>query len=153
MMTDQVSSFDETLPALQADTDARRFDGTEFDDAVLRHATAIPTWETAECWRYPEWPGRTSVGVPLPPHAAGIDLVAVKHDGSRVAIQCKARSGDGSVTPSQVQNFGGAAPSTPPKTPLKIQGLMQVDDGVWLDRSHPVHRVVWSVLAGEKADD
>ena len=112
-MTDQVSSFDETLQALQADTDARRFDGTECDDAVLPDATAIPTWEIAECWRYPEWPGRTSAGVPLPPHDAGIDLVAVKHDGSRVAIQCKARSGDGSVTPTQVQNFGGAAPSTP----------------------------------------
>ena len=42
---------------------------------------------------------------------AGIDLVAVKHDGARVAIQCKARSGDGSVTTTQVQKFAGAAPA------------------------------------------
>ena len=59
-----------------------------------------------------EWPDRSSVGVPLPSHDAGIDLVAVKHDGSRVAIQCKARSGDGSVTTKQVQQFAGAAPDS-----------------------------------------
>ena len=111
-MMDQVSSLDETLASLQADRDARRFDGTKFEDAVLRHAEDIPSWEIAECWRYREWPDRTSVGAPLPSHDAGIDLVAIKHDGSRVAIQCKARSGDGSVTTTQVQKFGGAAPAS-----------------------------------------
>ena len=111
-MMDQVSSLDETLASLQAGRDARRFDGTKFEDAVLRHAEAIPTWEIAKYWRYPEWPDRTSVGVPLPSQDAGIDLVAVKRDGSRVAIQCKARSGDGSVTTKQVQQFAGAAPAT-----------------------------------------
>ena len=83
-MRDRVSSLDETLASLQADRDARRFHGTEFEEAVLRHARDVPTWEIAECWRYPEWPARTTVGVPLPSHDAGIDLVAVKHDGSRV---------------------------------------------------------------------
>ena len=111
-MTDQALSFNETLVSLQADRDARRFDGTQFEDAVLRHAAGIPSWEITECWRYLEWPGRTSVGVPLPPHDAGIDLVAVKRDGSRVAIQCKARSGGGSVTTKQVQQLAGAAPSS-----------------------------------------
>ena len=111
-MMDQVSSLDETLASLQADRDARRFDGTKFEDAVLRHAENIPSWEIAKCWRYREWPDRTSVGAPLPSHDAGIDLVAIKHDGSRVAIQCKARSGDGSVTTTQVQKFGGAAPAS-----------------------------------------
>ncbi len=111
-MTDQVSSFNETLVSLQADRDARRFDGTQFEDAVLRHARDVPSWEIAECWPYLEWPERTTVGVPLPSHDAGIDLVAVKHDGSRVAIQCKARSGDGAVTTKQVQQFAGAAPSS-----------------------------------------
>ncbi len=57
-----------------------------------------------------QWPDRTTVGVPLPSHDAGIDLVAIKRDGFRVAIRCKARSGDGSVTPTQVQKFAGAAP-------------------------------------------
>ena len=60
----------------------------------------------------PEWSERTSVGVPLPSHDAGIDLVAVKHDGPRVAILCKTRSGDGSVTTKHVQQFAGAAPSS-----------------------------------------
>ena len=111
-MMNRVSSLDETLASLQADRDARRFHGTEFEDAVLRHARDVQTWEIAECWRYLEWPARTTVGVPLPSHDAGIDLVAVKHDGSRVAIQCKARSGGGTVTTTQVQKFAGAAPSS-----------------------------------------
>ena len=111
-MMDQILSLDETLASLQADRDARRFDGTKFEDAVLRHARDVPTWEIAKCWPYLEWPERTSLGIPLPSHDAGIDLVAVKHDGSRVAIQCKARSGDGAVTTTQVQQFAGAAPSS-----------------------------------------
>ena len=111
-MMDQISSLDETLASLKAARAARRFDGPQFEDAVLRHAKDIPSWEIAKCWRYLEWPDRTSVGVPLPSQDAGIDIVAVKHDGSRVAIQCKARSGDGSVTTKQVQQFAGAAPDS-----------------------------------------
>ena len=111
-VTDRVSSLGETLASLRADRDARRFDGAKFEDAVLRHAAGIPSWEIAGCWRYLEWPERTTAGVPLPSHDAGIDLVAVKHDGSRVAIQCKARSGGGAVTTTQVQKFAGAAPSS-----------------------------------------
>ena len=65
-MTDRVSSLDETFASLQADRDARRFDGPKFEDAVLRHARVVPTWEIVECWRYLEWPERTTVGVPLP---------------------------------------------------------------------------------------
>ena len=91
-MMDQVSSLDETLASLQVDRDARRFDGTKFEDAVLRHAEDIPSWEIAECWRYREWPDRTSVGAPLPSHDAGIDLVAIKHDGSRVATPSCAKT-------------------------------------------------------------
>ena len=94
VMIDQASSLNETLAPLQADRDARRFDGMQFEDAVLRHAADISSWEIAECWRYRKWPACT-VGVPLPPLEAGIDLVAVKRDGSRLAIQCKARSGVG----------------------------------------------------------
>ncbi len=109
-MTDQVSGFHEALASLQADRSARKIDGTKFEDAVLQHAADIPSWEIADCWRYVEWPERTTLDVPLPPHDVGIDLVGIKRDGSRVAIQCKARSGFGRVTPTDVQKFGGAAP-------------------------------------------
>ena len=109
-MTDQISSLDETLAVLQADREARKFDGVRFEAAVLQHAGEIPSWEIVKCWRYLEWPDRTTVGVPLSPQDAGIDLVAVKHGGSRIAIQCKARSGGGSVTTKQIQQFAGAAP-------------------------------------------
>ena len=111
MTHQQLSSLDETLTSLQADREARQFDGVRFENAVLRHAKDIPGWEVANCWRYLEWPDRITVGVPLPSQDAGIDLVAVKRDGSRIAIQCKARSGDGSVTTKQVQQLAGAAPS------------------------------------------
>lgn len=111
-MTDQeLSSLDQTLASLRADREARQFDGARFEDAVLRHATDIPGWEVSSCWRFAEWPDRATAGVPLPAHDTGIDLVAVKPDGSLIAIQCKARSGDGSVTTRHVQQFAGAAPS------------------------------------------
>ena len=112
MVDQEVSSLGETLAYLEADRDARQFDGRKFEDAVLQRAAGIPSWEIAECWRYLEWPERTTVGVPLPSHDAGIDLVAVKHDGSRVALQCKARSGRGAVTTTEVQKLAGAAPSS-----------------------------------------
>ena len=108
---DRTSRLDATLASLQADREARRSDGTQFENAVLRHAGEIPSWEIAKCWRYLEWPGRTSAGVPLPSHDAGIDFVGIKHDESLVAIQCKARSG-GSVTTTHVQKFAGAAPAS-----------------------------------------
>jgi len=111
-MTDhELPTLDQTLASLRADREARRFDGARFEDAVLRHARDIRGWEVSSCWRFAEWPDRATAGVPLPTHDAGIDLVAVKRDGSRIAIQCKARSGDGSVTTKQVQQFAGAAPS------------------------------------------
>ena len=48
----------------------------------------------------------------MPSHDAGNDLEAVKHNDSRVAIQCKARSGGGAVTTRRVQKSAGAAPSS-----------------------------------------
>ena len=38
--------------------------------------------------------------------------------------------------------------TTPPNTPLKIQGLVQVDYGVRLVSNDPLHRVEWNALAG-----
>ena len=46
-MMDQISSLDETLASLKAARAARRFDGPQFEDAVLRHAKDIPSWEIA----------------------------------------------------------------------------------------------------------
>ena len=109
-MTEQISNLNKTLATLRAADEARRFDGTEVEDAVLRHATEMPSWEIAKCWRYGDWPERTAIDVPLPKDEDGIDLVAVKHDGTRIAIQCKARSGGRSVTTKDVQGFAGAAP-------------------------------------------
>lgn len=108
---DQGSRLAETLAFLQVSREQRQIEGSRFEEAVLQHAADIPSWEIAKCWRYVDWPERTSVSLPMPSHDVGIDLVAAKHDGSRVAIQCKARTGDGSVTIKEVQQFAGAAPA------------------------------------------
>ena len=55
-MTDLISSLDETLTILRAADEARRFEGTEVEEAMLRHAAEIPSWEIAKCWRYEDWP-------------------------------------------------------------------------------------------------
>ena len=108
---DRGSRLAKTLAFLQVSREQRQIEGSRFEDAVLQHAVDIPSWEIAKCWRYVDWPERTSVSLPMPSQDVGIDLVAVKHDGSCVAIQCKARTGDGSVTTKEVQQFAGAAPA------------------------------------------
>ena len=37
---------------LLASRDSRRSEGSQFEDAVLRHAWEIPGWEIAKSWRY-----------------------------------------------------------------------------------------------------
>ena len=52
------------------------------------------------------YPGLSELG--LEPYDDGIDLIAEKTDGRRVAIQCKALS-DGNVTTTMIQKFAGKA--------------------------------------------
>ena len=65
-MTGLIAGFVETLATLRINRDVKRFDGTEIQEAVLRHSAHIPGWEVARCRRYHEWPDRVSVGAPLP---------------------------------------------------------------------------------------
>ena len=51
-MTELVSGFGWRSLLLRASSDARRSEGSQFEDAVLRHAGEIPSWEIAKCWRY-----------------------------------------------------------------------------------------------------
>ena len=106
--TTRVRGFENTLSFLREGREARRADGLGLEEAVLRHAPEIPSWEIGKCWPYEDWPGRVAAGMPR--RDDGVDVVAEKRDGSLVAIQCKNRSGDGSVTARQVREFAGAAP-------------------------------------------
>ena len=107
-MDDRVRGFENTLSFLREGREARRADGLGLEEAVLRHAPEIPSWEIGKCWPYEDWPGRVVAGMPR--RDDGVDVVAEKRGGSLVAIQCKNRSGDGSVTARQVREFAGAAP-------------------------------------------
>ena len=56
--------------------------GRAFEPLVKKVLTTAPTCRArfANAWRWSEWQGRDNIG---------IDIVAERHDGSLVAIQCK----------------------------------------------------------------
>ena len=58
--------------------------GRAFEPLVKRVLSTDPLYRErfAEVWRWHEWPGRDGGDI-------GIDLVAKRHDGGLVAIQCK----------------------------------------------------------------
>ena len=58
--------------------------GRAFEPLVAKVLRTDPLYRErfAEVWRWPEWPGRDGGDI-------GIDLVAERHDGGLVAIQCK----------------------------------------------------------------
>ena len=52
----------------------------------------------AEVWRWNDWPDRDGTDL-------GIDIVARRHDGEYVAIQCKCYQPDRSITKGQIDSF------------------------------------------------
>ena len=103
----RMNNLNTMLDALKRSIEDQKADGQLLEDLVREHAaSAFPTWEIARCWRWADWPGRAGRGLPLTDD--GIDLVAETVAGRTVAIQCKARSGTGRVTPGDVQKFRGA---------------------------------------------
>ena len=96
------------LAALRESEEHHRADGPLLERIVAEHAVPdFPSWELARCWTWDTWPGRGDRGLPLGDD--GIDLVAETTTGRSVAIQCKARSETGRVTPTDIQKFRGAA--------------------------------------------
>ena len=51
-MTELVSGLRGRWRLSQPNSDSRRSEGSQFEDAVLRHAWEIPGWEIAKSWRY-----------------------------------------------------------------------------------------------------
>ena len=84
----------------------RTADGPLLKELVEQCAPDVPDWEVSDCWPLRDYPGLSELG--LEPHDDGIDLIAEKTDGRRVAIQCKALS-DGNVTTTMIQKFAGKA--------------------------------------------
>ena len=94
------------LERLEASVENKTADGALLEELVEQCAGDIPDWEVSDCWPLGDYPGLLELG--LDPYDDGIDLIAEKTDGRRVAIQCKALS-DGNVTTTMIQKFAGKA--------------------------------------------
>ena len=94
------------LERFEASVENRTADGPLLEELVEQCAPDVPDWEVSDCWPLRDYPGLSELG--LEPHDDGIDLIAEKTDGRRVAIQCKALS-DGNVTTTMIQKFAGKA--------------------------------------------
>ena len=96
----------EKLERFEASVENRTADGSLLEGLVEQCAPDVPDWEVSDCWALRDYPGLSELG--LEPHDDGIDLIAEKTDGRRVAIQCKALS-EGNVTTTMIQKFAGKA--------------------------------------------
>ena len=94
------------LERFEASVENKAADGPLLEELVEQCAPDIPDWEVSDCWALGDYPGLSELG--LEPYDDGIDLIAEKTDGRRVAIQCKALS-DGNVTTTMIQKFAGKA--------------------------------------------
>ena len=94
------------LERFEASVENRTADGPLLEELVEQCAPDIPDWEVLDCWALRDYPRLSELG--LEPHDDGIDLIAEKTDGRKVAIQCKALS-DGNVTTTMIQKFAGKA--------------------------------------------
>ena len=94
------------LERFEASVENRTADGPLLEELVEQCAADVPDWEVSDCWPLRHYPRLSEFG--LEPHDDGIDLIAEKTDGRRVAIQCKALS-DGNVTTTMIQKFAGKA--------------------------------------------
>ena len=75
-------------------------------------APLIREWGIASAWIWQEWPEREAFGYGL--KEFGIDVVAKRHDGALVAIQCKSRAGGGGggIAYSELAKFVTASTPT-----------------------------------------
>ena len=77
----------------------------------------IREWDVDACWHWAEWPERQERYPNSTNQDVGIDVVARRHDGGHIAIQCKARqlneTGQGNSIPKNELDKFIATSSTP----------------------------------------
>lgn len=94
------------LERFEASIENGTADGDLLEELVEQCAGDVPDWEVSDCWPLRDYPRLSEFG--LEPYDDGIDLIAEKTDGRRVAIQCKAVS-NANVTTTMIQKFAGKA--------------------------------------------
>ena len=84
-------------------------DGLWLEELVCDLGPAVPAWDLYEVHSWKNWPNRNQYFPGSTNLDLGIDNVGVREDGSIVAIQCKARSGDSTLTTSDLGTFAMTA--------------------------------------------
>ena len=81
-----MSSFGDVYQRLCERYPDARDRGRAFEPLVEKVLTTSPTYRArfANVWRWSEWPGRDNSDI-------GVDIVAERHDGGLVAVQCKSQ--------------------------------------------------------------
>ena len=104
-------------------------DGKWLERLTADCAPLIAEWDVREAWTWDEWPGKE--------HAdSGIDVIAERHDGGLVAIQCKSRQLDGQgsgppITKAEIDSFIAESTSIgidPAERWLVVNGAVGVND-------------------------
>ena len=84
----------------------RPTDGKWLEALTAECAPLLAEWDCSQAWCWDDWPERTGPDI-------GIDVVAERHDGALMAIQCKSRQlddGDGKpITKDEIKDFVAAA--------------------------------------------
>ena len=81
--------------------------GRWFENLFIHVARQEPELEVNEIWRWAEWPER-SERTGLDGRDIGVDLVARRHDGNLVAIQCKCYDENRILPKGEIDKFLGA---------------------------------------------
>ena len=104
-------------------------DGKWLERLTADCAPLIAEWDVREAWTWDEWPGKE--------HAdSGIDVIAERHDGGLIAIQCKSRQlddrGSGApITKAEIDSFIAESTSIgidPAERWLVVNGAVGVND-------------------------
>ena len=125
--------------------------GLAFEPLVKKILTTAPTYRErfAKVWRWSEWPGHDSSDI-------GIDIVAERHDGGLVAIQCKCQD---HIAKGNIDSFLAESQRQPSGAPY-VERYIFTTATEWSDNAEmaltridpPVQRVDFFGLDGLSID-
>ena len=81
--TNDLNRLREALVTIE-EMSSQQTDGKWLEQLTADCAPLIAEWDVCEAWKWDDWPGKEY-------RDCGIDVVAKRHDGKHIAIQCKSR--------------------------------------------------------------
>ena len=98
----------EVLKRISAESRDESEKGRWFELFFMRIALQQPEFEIDAIWRWPDWPEREEL-TGLDGRDIGIDLVARRHSGEWVAIQCKCYEERRTLGKGEIDRFLGGS--------------------------------------------